>query len=222
MKTTFFAFLFFFSFTSLHAQIGIYTDYLSQAQTSDWTNANPNNTIDFIGSGIEAGVNYQIKFRDIRIELRPGLAYSQQQQDFSLAGIATSTKVSAIQAEVGARIYPLDLEGDCDCPTWRKEGPTLEKGLYFELASGMSRYDFEVEQKDLSTYNSNSLAWFITGGIGFDIGINDLLTITPQASLRYYPGVEWETLNKIDALTTTPLDSELIQYSFGIQLGFNY
>ncbi len=214
----------------VHAQIGINASYLnkySNSWTRDFTIITTNDTrsLGLPGTGWELGLDYRLKMKNIRIEFYPSLGFSRQKQDFQLNGLSLSTQTRGLHLGLNGRIYPLDLEGDCDCPTWRKEGPTLEKGLFVQLSTGFSFYGFEMTFPDDNILVDNDAQIFFGGGLGFDIGINDRLTITPQAMIHYYPQLNWDALEsellwkerepEVDAT------SDLLQYQFGIHLGFH-
>lgn len=224
--------LFFLLLTSIftYAQIGINTSYLSRAAnswTEDFTLITTTDTKSFglPGTGLEIGLDYRFKLSKIRIEFYPSISVSRQKQDVLLNSRLFKTQTRGLHFGLNSRIYPLDLEGDCDCPTWRKDGPTLEKGLFLQLSGGLSLYGFELTFPDDNVVIDNDTKGFLGGGVGFDIGINDFLTITPQAMVHYYPQLHWATFEQESTLgipeEQIDAGSELLQYQFGIHLGFH-
>ena len=170
------------------------------------------------GNGWQAGIDYWFRLKNVRVEFLPTLALSRQ--TYTLNSLAAESQVSGLHLFVNTNLYLFDFKGDCDCPTWSKEGPTLEKGFFLQLSPGVSYFDFNLD--DISEVASTSaLAVSIGAGVGFDIGLSDLLTLTPQASARYYPSVEWEGLTQTGAtdLTGVQDDSPLWHYNLGLRLG---
>ena len=214
----------------MHAQLGINASYLSEPSISwsrDFTLITVEDTksLGLPGTGLEFGLDYRFKLKNIRIEFYPAISFSQQEQGVTVNGQFLKTETKGLHLGLNGRIYPLDLEGDCDCPTWSKEGPTLEKGLFLQLSTGLSFYGFETAFPDDKVFFDNDTQAFFGGGLGFDIGINDLLTITPQAMFHYYPQLTWATLES-DLIwggleAEVDVTSDLLQYQFGIHLGFH-
>ncbi len=91
---------------------------------------------------------------------------------------------------LNTNVYFLDLNGDCDCPTFGKEGGLVKKGLYLQFNTAVSFWDKEAEF--FSNTNDSSLLLDVGVGLGLDIGISNLLTISPLATISYYPLATWE------------------------------
>lgn len=210
----------------VYAQIGISASYLNHDPSNDWltsTTITQSEVGGLPGSGMAASIDYRLKLKSIRIEFYPYLGFSQQKETLQFSLEQIKAQATGFHLGLNSRIYPLDLEGDCDCPTWRKEGPTLEKGLFLQVGAGFSLYRFTLDLSEASFFD-NDVAPFFGGGLGFDIGISDLLTITPQAMIHYYPKVTWKSLES-DMILGIPAEVKaetgLLQYQLGIHLGFH-
>ena len=223
MKKQLLLFLLLITSIFVEAQIGIGVGYLNHDPSNNWLTTTSNTNQELPGSGFATSIDYRLKLKSIRIEFYPYLGFSRQQQDLHFNTEPINAEVTGFHLGLNSRIYPLDLEGDCDCPTWRKEGPTLEKGLFLQLGAGLSLYRFTLDLSETS-FLDNDAAPFFGGGLGFDIGISDLLTITPQAMIHYYPKVTWESLES-DMILGIPdeikAETSLLQYQLGIHLGFH-
>lgn len=212
--------LFLLASLSLSAQFGTSGTYLN-AQADGWestTTQDGEPAIALPGSGWQASIDYWFRLPNLRIEFLPTLAYSQQESE--LRNLPATATTQGLHFYFNTNFYLFDLQGDCDCPTWSKEGPTLEKGLYFQISPGVSYFNFNMDE--VSTEASTSaLAFSIGGGVGFDIGLSDLITITPLAQLRYYPNVQWEGLTQtgLPELAELAEESSLINYHLGIRVG---
>ena len=106
----------------------------------------------------------------------------------------------ALTAQVMVDIYPFDLNSDCNCPTFSKQGNTLAKSFFLEIAPGLQWSKLNVitrnENNDTQTRSStDALSFRLAAGAGFDIGISDLLTVTPWVQGFWSPGVDWNGLN---------------------------
>lgn len=213
-------------FTTASGQFGASAHYLSgQADNWEWDPVfSSQDRLELMGSGWQAGIDYWFRLKNTRIEFLPTLAVSQQTQTTGQSPFTLETEVQGVHFLFNTNIYFMDLSGDCDCPTFSKEGPTLQKGLFLQLSPGYSLFDFELTDNESGqTYEANDGAFSIGAGLGFDLGLSDFFTFTPMAGLRYYPAVNWETLkgeNGIIFPTEVEAESSLIQYQIGVRLGF--
>ena len=116
------------------AQFGVKAKYNSN-NYSAWEEAN----IAVNHTNIELGIDYWFKLKNHRIEFMPEVYY----------GLPTETiypiendrelflKQSYIGLQVNTHIYIMDLESDCNCPTFSKDGPSMKKGFFINIAPGM-------------------------------------------------------------------------------------
>jgi len=170
-------------------------------------------------SGYELGVDYWFRLKTRRIEFMPEVYFAQSSTKLD-QDIFNSINLTRIGFNFNTHFYLLDFEEDCDCPTFSKEGPGIQKGFFFHISPGLS-YDAYGMKTDVGDVNENNLlAVKLGGGVGIDIGINDLLTISPIYTYNYFMGNDWE-LNTfpgfIDALITTNTNS--VQHQFAIRIG---
>ena len=207
----------------LSAQFGFSGGYLS-GEAENWT-ASPGlisgTSVDLPGTGWQVGIDYWLRLKNYRVEFLPTLAYSQQESNLQSD---ISNQFSGAHLFIHTNIYPFDFKGDCDCPTFSKEGPSFEKGLFIQISPGISQLNYEYQHSFYqdSPATSSETAFSIGAGLGLDLGISDLLTITPVVSLRYYPSVNWEILSGTDDvpfLSPIQAESTLIQYQAGLRLG---
>ncbi|MEM1217192.1 MAG: hypothetical protein AAGJ82_15965, partial [Bacteroidota bacterium] len=119
--------------------------------------------------------------------------------------------------------YVLDFEGDCDCPTFSKQGPGLQKGLFLQLSPGWSYFSQTLNDNLFGVQVTDNISAFNFGlGLGLDLGLSDLVTITPQVGFRYYPSVEWPALGDESPIilpTEIQAESSLQQLTAGLRLG---
>jgi hypothetical protein len=210
------------------AQVGISAHYLS-GQADKWEFTFPDTrqpNISLPGEGWQLGIDYWFRLKNLRIEFLPTLAISNQQQDLLIGSSTLNTELRAYHIFFNTNFYLFDFKGDCDCPTFSKEGPSLQKGVFLQLSPGYSSFNYSINDEELQAkLESNNSQFSIGVALGFDLGLSDLLTITPQLGVRYYPSVEWETLALNDVYgfpeSISP-KSSLLQYAAGIRLGFRF
>ncbi|MEL7250402.1 MAG: autotransporter outer membrane beta-barrel domain-containing protein [Bacteroidota bacterium] len=212
-------------FTGLQAQFGVKGSYLT-SQADQWEYDAPfgSERIELLGSGWQLGVDYWFRLKNTRIEFLPTLAFSSQEQSIGSEPSTLETQVQGVHFFFNTNIYFLDLSGDCDCPTFSKQGPTLQKGLFLQISPGYSLFNFEIDEgAGRLTFDGNNGAFSIGAGLGFDLGFSDLFTLSPMASLRYYPTVTWDELTDTGIISFPPeveAESTVINYELGLRLGF--
>lgn len=204
----------------LRAQVGVSAHYLS----SDGQGSALTTPSDAPQTGWQVGVDYWFRLKQARIEFLPTLAYSSQRADaVAAADDITGATTQGYHFFFTTHIYPFDLKGDCDCPTFSKEGPTLQKGFFLQLAPGISYLDVS-RQTSTATYGATDTALSLGAAVGFDIGFSDLFTLTPMAGLRYYPSATQLIPSDTNQLPVEYVaqQSEWLQYTVGVRLGWRW
>lgn len=126
---------------------------------------------DGIPRGYEIDLGYWFRLKNKRLEFIPEIGYT------SLPG-NDEISASGFNVNLNVLIYPLDFHNDCNsCPTFSKEGGTIKKGFHWIIAPSWANLSLETPLIDLS---SNDLSTFRLGlGAGLDIGVTNLLAVTP-------------------------------------------
>lgn len=214
------------------AQWGLMVNY-SVNQAENWQlGDNPDGSFQqrsILGRGFSASLDYRIRIPRTRVELLPALGVGNASRTFTQYPNAFSAEplefsVRYLGFNLPAHIYFLDLDGDCDCPTFSRQGPSLKKGLFLMVSAGINYLDLS-----LSNYAENidqrSWAGNFGLGLGVDLGLSKRLTLSPLFRAVYSPSVHWEKLVAADSsmaiqpdFTTT---SPLLQLQPGIRLGFH-
>jgi len=178
---------------SANAQFGVAFKY-EKNNYSEW-----NNKVDFendriFQNDVSIGVNYWFRLKKHRIEFLPEISYTLKNTEKSISGIVPSPifemDLTRIGLQFHTQIYPMDLEGDCNCPTWGKDNDFIKKGLYFSLSPGIDYLipNATFEQSDVEL--DPLIAFKIGAGLGIDIGINKQFTISPFILFNYYPSID--------------------------------
>ncbi len=216
-----FTVLFFLSFTTYgHAQIGLTGGYRFN-YPSEWMLTDPGSaeTIEVIGDGPSIGIDYWFRLKNKRVEFLPELNYARFERR---PVVNFSTELTTYSFFFNIHLYPFDFGSDCDCPTFSKQGHTLEKGFFLRLSPGLSLFqqDFTLLGE---TTGDNSLAFSVAGGAGFDFGVADLLTISPLVELRYFPSLTWTGLAAVNeapgGFSLEGEEGHLLQLMAGLRLG---
>lgn len=198
---------------TLSAQFGVNVRH-NWNEAENWmiTGDNGQQDIALLEDGFSFGVDYWFRLKNYRVEFLPELNYSQYS---TLADPELNFSTRAVSLFLNTNLYLFDLKGDCDCPTFSKEGPTLEKGFFLQISPGVSYFDYQDSQLELLV-ESSELVFSIAGAVGFDLGISDLITITPMVGLRFYPNNFREDIDKFSVIT----DSENAQEESSIRQAF--
>lgn len=220
--TTIFITILLFSLAA-SGQFGLRMKYNSN-NFSDWENA-LENRFDTEGKlyspGYEVGLDYWFKLKKRRIEFMPEVSYAFAATKYNNAQLL-DTKFTSFNFNFHTQIYALDLEGDCNCPTFSKQGPSINKGLFFHFTPGVSYYNATTTSQQLidpALEDANGVAFKAGIGMGMDIGLSDLLTITPIISYYFNMGMNWENL-AVTGTQLTDVSASPRQLQFTLRLGF--
>ena len=207
------------------AQFGVRAKY-NMNSFSDWDTfleQNINGNVDKIfPSNLEIGVDYWFRLKNLRIEFMPEVAMGLKTSS-SYPNVGAETNFSYFAFNLNTQIYAFDLTGDCDCPTFSKQGPSLNKGFFFTISPGLlyNTKEISLETTDPS-FKTNQVNLRIGIGAGYDIGINDLITITPAIQYNLVPGIEFQDLSNAAPITSSTelLTTGLNQIQFQLRFGF--
>jgi len=208
-----------FAFISIQAQYGISFKYASSNYNA-WNEASNNIGLTELENHIEVGVDYWIRLKNVRIEFLPELSYYRANNkivDASTILTDDDRLLRALRIGLNTNFYPFDFLGDCDCPTFSKDGNFFTKGFLLQASFGASYWN-QIQEFGGTRNSDNNIVADLGLGIGLDIGINDLITITPMLQYRYYPATSWENFNTGDNILPS-LESKTTNLLFGIRLG---
>ncbi len=203
--------------SSVSGQLGIRINY-GFSEAPRWTKTRnmllpPGQHPKLLGEGYRIGIDHAFRLSQKRIEFYPELFFSRYQQNYANRRYT----YHALGVNIHTQIYPLDFEGDCDCPTFSKQGNWLKKGIFLSLSPGI-----QYASKFLDDLNGDSDFVPLVGiGMGLDIGVSDLLTITPVVQYVYTFSDSWEGLDfGVDpSIEYSSNNSSLHQFIAGIRVG---
>jgi len=169
--------------------------------------------------GFGIGLDYWFRLKNYRVEFMPELYYGMNTSDFESEFITSST-LSRFGFNFNTHFYLMDLEEDCDSPTFSKEGPNITKGLFFHISPGVSYDMLKMDSSSGQVNNNEHFNLKIGGGIGLDIGVSDLLTITPIYTYNYFFGGDWVLSNFPNgAEPILNFKSTQAQHQFALRVG---
>jgi len=219
----------FLALSQLNAQFGVAVKY-DRNSYSEW-----NNEMRFLekgdiyGSDITIGINYWKSLKDKRVDFLPELTYSIKNSisvsypsppSFPSPDIIYESRLQRFGFIFNTHVYPMDFSGDCNCPTFSKQNDFFKKGLFFILSPGVEYFKSAFVINDHEQTSYSNLALKLGAGIGLDIGISNLLTISPFAMFNYYPKmINGSAVNNLVDIIVVDKTSNL-QTQFGIRLTF--
>jgi len=227
LKTAIWCFILMVATTNVSAQFGLRLKY-NQNNFNNWGDAfNERFGTDekILSSGYEVGLDYWFRLKKRRVEFMPEISYSTSKTTF-VNPTFNSINATGFSFNFNTQIYALDMEGDCNCPTFSKQGAGINKGLFFHLTPGFMYQKADVEMNPISSFifeeNKNTDIVMKMGvGVGIDFGLSDLLTITPIISYYFYSGMNWQELRVTgDPEVFSDVKQNLRQLQLTLRLGF--
>lgn len=209
----------------LSAQFGINAGYRSNGG-NNWEKYLEDQ--DFIKSGYKVGIDYWFRLKNKRVEFTPELAYSSFKSENTLPNALpdqneVTAKSNIYSLYLNTNIYFLDLENDCNCPTWSKSNDFVKKGLFLQVTPGLNYLDNLVEDPAGLNENATDFVFSLGGGLGVDIGVSNMITVTPMLSYHYYFNANWdglaEQLGENFENNTANETTDLQQFFAGIRVG---
>ena len=215
-KKYFYTALFLILTQCIFGQIGVITRYSSN-NFNDWSG------ITRAASGgpiwenhLEFGVDYWFKPGEYRAEYMVELSYINKTttldtREYSLTGYVFGVK---------SNLYIFDFLGDCDCPTFKKQGGLFKKGFFLQWNAHAGYWHKDV---NIFTEGDPNMAIDVGLGAGIDIGISELLTISPVISYQYFPWLTWEQLglrHGIGGIENLNAKINASMFKIGVRIGF--
>ncbi|MEM6397000.1 MAG: hypothetical protein AAF741_11695 [Bacteroidota bacterium] len=173
---------------SLQAQFGVTAAYSIPQVKFDANNGNTDLVWD---ADLEFSVNYWFRLEKKRIEFLPSLSYARYQYSEGYSTIFNEGDWNLLNVgfQFHTRIYPFDFDTDCNCPTFGKQGPALDKGFFVQISPGLSYFRDRTtpldDGGDQSPLTEDGFLPTLGLAIGLDFGLSNLVTLTPIAGARY-------------------------------------
>lgn len=185
-----FLFAFISPITSI-AQIGVSAGgTLNNAAGWDITDLNNSTTYDLPGNSYFVSLNYEFSSKNYRIAFVPEIGGALFENEIIDLGTFIN---KTLRFQLNTHIYFLDFKGDCDCPTFSKKGNPLKKGLFLNISPGVSVFANTVETRN-TNITDILIKPNIGAGLGYDIGLNENITITTFANAYYLSRLTWPGL----------------------------
>lgn len=151
---------------------------------------NTNNQLfPFLGG---VGMDYWFRLKKYRLEFFPSIQFQYAHEKVTLSDASQGAlNWSVIDFTPILQFYPLDFKNDCMCPTFSKQGQFLKKGLFIQLAPGIAHSNLKGKNTEVD-HISNWMG-LARAGAGIDIGISDLITISPAVNYQFAQSLNWSS-----------------------------
>lgn len=215
--------LVFFTSIKLVAQIGLRTSYINFEAPEFELSQQGDNFLNPPGHGLALSLDYRLKMQNLRVEVRPEIQWASP-QTVTNGNIGTKSRYIGLWSNVV--IFPFDLRGDCDCPTFGRNGNPLQKAFFIEAAPGLYHTTNTIEisrsPDDIITENQ-SFAFGFSIGIGLEMKINRNFAFSPYAKTSFFPKMRWPSLQDaaaLENLNEVKENSSVTGIQAGIRFGF--
>ena len=221
-----------------NAQFGISVSY-DELQAERAFNQTPNKaTLVLPISNYSIAANYWFRLENKRVEFYPEVSF-RNSPNIPVSGLEESTgssfasqiRRSAIGLNFNTAIYLFDFAGDCNCPTFSKDGDFFKKGFFLEFSPGI-HYDINQVDGDLTILpisnikvdvesRDHRISYKVGIGAGIDIGVTDLFTLTPFFRYDTHFGNQWNLIEAIERGRVIEGDLNIISHEyfrFGLRL----
>lgn len=173
-----------------------------------------------------AGIHYWFMLKKKRIEFLPELTYAYAG---NFIDNATRASIQRFGFQVHTQIYALDFNEDCNCPTFAKQGPSINKGFFIHVTPGVSYQQFSFTLDESSSnpdfnqeIKSNQLFWSAGLGLGLDLGLSELITLTPIVSYYFYGAGDYDLAVSRGGTETKNTSFTTWQFSARLSFRFDY
>ncbi len=210
-----------FSVGYKHMSASNWENLFASYNLSSSTNQSP------LKEGTDFAVDYWFRLKKKRIEFHPEISYSRFIRNWSFEDEQDdiALKANFFNFSVHTNIYPLDFKGDCNCPTFSKDGDFLEKGFFIQVSPVVSYLSNSFDDA-VGSEASNDITFGLGLGLGIDFGLSDFITITPVVRYSYLIDAEWKDLDKhlnLDSPEASENNvSEITNIYVGFRLGFRF
>ena len=217
-----------FSFFSIIAfsQVGLTARYQVQNGLK-WlppSSSSNSEAVVFAENGYSVGVDYWFRLKNYRIEFLPEVNYAWFSEQ--PAG-GPDIRYKYLSLFLNTNIYFLDLEGDCDCPTFSKDGSLVSKGLFLQVSPGISAFNTEIKYSE-SADKIELWSPSIGLALGLDLGVSDILTISPMFGGRFFFNTDRSSLTGYSFVTDEGVytyaeeQDTLFHWFAGLRLGLRF
>ena len=119
------------------------------------------------------------------------------------------------------QLFPFDMYGDCNCPTFGKQNDFFQKAIYFKFIPGVA-FQSQVLEDLQNSQTTDNIIFSLGAGAGLNFALSELITLAPEISYHYIFNENWDGFsiwhNLPDAMDHSSANKLLI----GLRLSFYF
>ena len=209
--------------SQINAQLGLRTKYNINT-FPDW-----DSYIDVTTEGeitkifpttMEIGLDFRFKMKSLRIELLPDLSFGLRTE--TIVGFNRGSDFTYLTFNLNTQIYVFDLKGNTTNPTASNNGNAFRENFFLSVTPGLllSRRVTTRGQALVGPYTQTQTNFRIGIGAGYDIGVDNLLTITPSIVYNWAPRLNFALFPLRNPDFEWDYKDDFHQFQFQFRFGF--
>ena len=80
--------------------------------------------------------------------------------------------------------------------------------------------DYSQKRVNSEAYRDGNLDARLSVGVGLDIGVTNLITLSPFVNVQYAPSISWHELGTYWDASPRDVESSMRQLQLGVRIGF--
>ena len=177
----------FILFGTAYGQLGIKTGYsLADNSAADEYLIRNNMDFNLFRNNFSFGIIYQYVIEGKGLSLLPGFVYTLSKTH---AGLSEFT-LNRIGFELPFKIFPFNMEGDCNCPDFSLRNKFFEKHFFLMLNTG---FNFSIKSNSfLENSRMVDINYKLGIGAGVSIPLAKNMIFSPGVNYNWFFDDKWE------------------------------
>jgi len=232
MKALLSTLIFLCSFNIINAQMDLIFQYQHPSFT-DWdlvvndfyAGQDDNNAEKIFEHAFAIGAAYRIFPSEVRMGFLPELSFAYALENRKSEFQQGKYVYRQIAFALPFQVFPFDLYGDCNCPTFGKENDFFKRAFFLkfipEIDYQVLSYTNELNLSHEPDYTNNT-AFSLGVGMGLNIALTQLLTLSPEISYHNVFSEKWGGLASLHGLAESLDKTSANNLRFGLRLSFYF
>lgn len=168
--------------------------------------------------GIYAAAGYRIYPFSFRLGFIPELGYSYATGQSGNLTVTDKYNITQAVVKLGIQLFPFDLNGDCNCPSFGRQNDFFQKAFYIKVIPGASYQWLNLEGE----LNANNYVFSVGAATGLNIALSELLTIAPEINYQRIFNAKWEGFSEFQHVEGVTDETAASTLGAGIRLSFYF
>jgi hypothetical protein len=171
-----------------------------------------------IDYAIYGGMAYRLYPTDIRLGILPEIGYSYGSGQAVDLSNTFNYSMSEVGIKVAAQLFPFDLYGDCNCPTFGRQNDFFQRAFYLKINAGAQYQRLQVQ----GMLEDANFAFIAGGGAGLNIALSQLLTLAPEINFHKVFNAKWDGFSELHDRTVANDKSNGNLFNVGLRFSFYF